>query len=351
MKKTTTLLVAIALLGFSGLTPAIGAELSVQESESMLAPLPPDDPRAQVDPSLKNVPEASAPAMQTDVKLSRRKARQAVSHDLASGETTPERTRIRTPRGKSSPEAVGAAAQDDAVPGERLPDIGIDGKVIWGADDRVRITPTTSYPWRAQTKLFSRFPNGLTYGCSGTLINPKYVLTAGHCVFDSTKGGWANRIEVVPGYDNGYRPYGSAYATWLRSVTAWTSSADPSYDYALITLDRAIGNTVGWFGYGSFSDSTIYSGAANVSGYPGDKCGAACQYYDSDPFSSLTSNTVHYLTDTYAGQSGSGVYIFYNSGRYVVAAHRGTCSASSNCGVRINSSRYSQIQGWIATGY
>ena len=45
------------------------------------------------------------------------------------------------------------------------------------------------------------------------------------------------------------------------------------------------------------------------------------------------------------------MYIFYNSGRYVVAAHRGTCSSGSNCGVRINSSRYSQIQGWIATGY
>ena len=64
MKKTTTLLVAIALLGFGGLTAAIGAELTVQESESLLAPLPPEDARAQVDPSLRNVPEAPVPAMQ-----------------------------------------------------------------------------------------------------------------------------------------------------------------------------------------------------------------------------------------------------------------------------------------------
>jgi V8-like Glu-specific endopeptidase len=64
--------------------------------------------------------------------------------------------------------------------------------------------------------------------------------------------------------------------------------------------------------------------------------------------------STHYLTDTFNGQSGSGVYVFCNSGRYVAAAHRGTCSAvssTSNCGVRITSSRYSQIQGWINSGF
>lgn len=360
MKTTMEWRIAVRLLAvLVAATPALGAELTPSESESLVVPLERSDPRAQADPTLESVPNAPVP-QEGGKKMSARRSKRSVGHDLTTGHTRLE----RSARSKSnadeavSRDEVGAAAQDESAP---MPDVvrgasgsAFDPSVIWGTDDRIRITPTTSYPWRAQTKLFSTFPNNARYGCSGTLIAPKYVLTAGHCVQRLGDGGWATRVEVIPGYDNGYRPYGSAYATYLRSVTGWTVSANPQHDFALITLDRAIGNTVGWFGYGSFSNTTLGGSTANVSGYPGDKCSGACQYYDVDPFSSLASLTVHYLTDTFNGQSGSGVYIFYNSGRYVAAAHRGTCPAvtsNANCGVRITSSRLTQIQGWINSGF
>ena len=81
---------------------------------------------------------------------------------------------------------------------------------------------------------------------SGTLIAAKYVITAGHRVNSGSDGGWAMRIEVVPGYDNGYRPFGTAFAARFRSDTGWTTYRLPEDDFALITLDRTIGYSTGW---------------------------------------------------------------------------------------------------------
>lgn len=194
-----------------------------------------------------------------------------------------------------------------------------------------------------------------TYGCSGTLIAPKYLITDGHCVHSLEEGGWTVRVEAVPGYENGYRPYGSAFATRLRSVIGWTSFQDRRHDWALVTLDRKIGSTLGWFGYGAFSDATLGANSTSLASSPGDKCGGHCLDYDADPFSRLTSLTLttHYRTDTFNGQSGSGVSVVQDCSRYVVAAHRGTCSAgdrTADCGPRITAERFSRIRGWIASG-
>jgi glutamyl endopeptidase len=222
---------------------------------------------------------------------------------------------------------------------------------VIGTDNRSKITNTTAYPWRTVTKLFITFPN-TTGGCTGTLIAAKYVLTAGHCVYNKAYGGWAKQIEVVPGLNGTYKPYGSAYAARYRSYTAWTSSEDSNYDFAIITLDRPIGNSTGWLGYATYS--SVNGVTSNIAGYPGDKDNGLGLYYHYGAISSSTAYRLFYQIDTYGGQSGSGIY--YKDGqdnRYVFGVHTTGVTSSSpnhNSGTRIDSTKYDYIKSSIASG-
>lgn len=250
------------------------------------------------------------------------------------------------------PSNLGPNADVDALDvqiNQRIADdraAGRDNSVI-GADDRVKISPTTAYPWRAMTKLRMTFPSGRQFICSGAMVGAKYTLTAGHCVFSHDEGGWARSIEVIPGLDGTYKPYGSAFATYMRSYVGWTQNQDSNHDFALITLDRTIGNSTGWFGYASYG--TVDGLTANLGGYPGDLDGGLRLYYHHGTINSSTSNRVSYTIDTAGGQSGSGVYRINNGSRYIFAVHTNG-GTTSNSGTRITSGKFSDLQAWIASG-
>lgn len=224
---------------------------------------------------------------------------------------------------------------------------GVNPQSVIGADNRVRISPTTSYPWRAMTKLRMTFPNGSQATCSGAMVSSKYTLTAGHCVHSVSRGGWATSVEVIPGLDGAYKPYGSAYATRLRSYVGWTQNQDSNYDFALITLNRHIGNSTGWFGYASYS--TVNGLTGNLGGYPGDRDSGLRLYYHYGTINSSTTNRVYYTIDTFNGQSGSGVYRINNGSRYIFAVHTNG-GTTSNSGTRITTGRFYNLVSWINSG-
>jgi glutamyl endopeptidase len=306
----------------------------------LTAPLNELDPDAQLDPALLAYSPVPPPAISGNP--SAQNAAREVSFNMATREATIGHHGNKGGGNDHEREgALGAAANLDTF-SEQDPHTSL----VIGADDRVLITPTTSYPWRANVKLFIRQPNNTNWVCSGALIAAKYVLTAGHCVFMATQGGWASSIQVVPGLDGTYRPYGSAWATFMRSYTGWTQSADSNHDFALITLDRAIGNTTGWFGVGWWSSLTGTTG--NLGQYPGDLSGGLRQYYDTDPISLTTSNRAFYNIDTAGGSSGGGVYRIDSGVRRVMVVH--TNGGITNSGTRIDQTKFNSLNAWIATG-
>lgn len=228
------------------------------------------------------------------------------------------------------------------------------GESIIGGDGRTRVATTTTYPWRAVAHLVVSWKNGSSGGCTGWFIGPRTVVTAGHCVYSSSKGGWASSIKVYPGRNGSTTPYGYGTSHRLFSVTGWTSSANIQYDYGAIQLKTTLGNTVGWFGY-RWQSSSTFSGAYRVTGYPGDKTyGTMWTMQDNPGIRQVQTRRLFYAIDTYPGQSGAPVYHNYSTtcNPCSVAIHTyGVDSSGYNSGTRITQSVFNNLKSWKAWVY
>lgn len=224
---------------------------------------------------------------------------------------------------------------------------------VIGTDGRSQITATTNFPWRTIVKLLVTFPSGVSGGCSGALIDDYHVLTAGHCMHMVPFGGWADSIQVVPGYDDGDMPYYYAWSTDLRSYTGWTQDQNDQHDWGLITLDRNIGSFTGWMGRQTDSpDSSIYNGSMNIAGYPDDLCSGECLYFDADNTYQTNEFNHWYYMDTFGGQSGAPVWRYDGTNRYILTVHAYGLYGSppnsiANHGTRLNQDKYDRIPTWI----
>jgi len=221
-------------------------------------------------------------------------------------------------------------------------------EVVIGADDRVQINPTTSYPWRAICSLLIRSKTGKNYIGTGWMVGPGTVITAGHCLYLHDEGGWAQYIDVIPGRNGALRPYGTIRSSNFKSVTGWTKDKNRNNDYGAILLNTKIGNTVGYFGYAVRNDSFIMSKTLNLSGYPGDK-GGSTQWHHARTPKSVSTRVITYVIDTAGGQSGSPVWYLDGSSRYAVGIHTNGHS-SGNSATRIVQAVFDNIKNWKAQG-
>jgi V8-like Glu-specific endopeptidase len=224
-------------------------------------------------------------------------------------------------------------------------------ETVHGPDDRVRITTTTSFPWRAHASLLITAADDSLWIGTGWFIGPHTLATAGHVVFIKNSGvpgrdGWVKRIQVMPGRNGDSLPFGSVTSTSFRTVNGWATSGDQNFDYGAIIIPSDLGNTTGWFGLGVYSDADLVASVANVSGYPGDKP-AGTQWYDSHQIASVDARKVYYDVDTAGGQSGSCVYRIVNGQRFGVAVHA-YGGATTNSGTRITTPVYNNLVAWKA---
>lgn len=218
-------------------------------------------------------------------------------------------------------------------------------------DDRVQITNTGVYPWRVHASLLITARDSSRWIGTGWFIGPHTLATAGHVVYIKNSGvpgrdGWVQSIQVMPGRNGTTLPYGTVTSTAFRSVTGWTSSGDPNYDYGAIILPNNLGSQTGWFGFGAYSDATLVASTVNISGYPGDKP-TGTQWYHFNKVASVGPRKVYYDIDTYGGQSGSAVYRIVDGARYGTAVHA-YGGANTNSGTRITKPVFDNFVAWKA---
>ena len=234
------------------------------------------------------------------------------TYDMATGEVI---------RGQTGGPSYGGAESGltSTPPYQGLLPSSVLQESVLSPDDWVRISPTTGDPWRSIVKLFVTFPNGIRGSCSGAIIgsgdgNGFHVLTAGHCAYngpagDINLGGFATSIEVIPGLDGDYMPYNHAWVTGITTYASWTQNEDHRHDWALLALDRRVGNFTGWMGRETYSSGdAVYSSDLHTAGYPADKSGGLGMYYDADVGRVADEFNHWYFMDTAGGQSGSPVW-------------------------------------------
>lgn len=125
---------------------------------------------------------------------------------------------------------------------------------VKGADDRVAVE-AAQYPWSAM----GRLNNGVGGHCSAVLVGPRLLATAAHCLWNPRTRAPipVTSLTFVAGYDRGQYLQASKVAR-LHPAPGWNMAtnnagsglAGRADDWALLELEEAVGEAVGWVAIG-----------------------------------------------------------------------------------------------------
>ena len=190
-------------------------------------------------------------------------------------------------------------------------------KSVCGKDERVRVDPMTSPPYKWICSLLIESARGVMYRGSGFKIhfpdvNRTAVVTSGHCTY--VQGAYANKITVTfPGQRAVDVGPNDIYAS-----PEYIDTGAEDYDYGLILLPGASDDGFGWSAI--VPDEELNSRIVTNCGYPGDK-ERGTMWITGGSISSYTASMIYYMNDSFGVQSGSPVYTWYGGYWAVLAVH------------------------------
>jgi hypothetical protein len=207
------------------------------------------------------------------------------------------------------------------------------------------------------------------YLCSASTASDFHLISAGHCVYNhdpigngsGVGAGFANEIwawpaetDVVEPIDHYFwpdYPYGVSKATLLTTYNFWIGNSDLNWDFSFLTLDRRVGDHVGWMGR-EWNTSTT---ALNFDGYP-----AEYPYVPSDnvfQYPGFDYNNVAYYTCCriglfayiYGGHSGGPEWRYDGTNDWIEGVNSTSNRAGSAEGTLLTSQIESDLENTIAS--
>ncbi|GMH45431.1 hypothetical protein BSKO_13388 [Bryopsis sp. KO-2023] len=195
-----------------------------------------------------------------------------------------------------------------------------DAEMQMNGQDRRQVR-NSKYPFSAIGQLDN--------GCTGTLVGPCHVLTAGHCVFDPQTRNWSRNLGFTPGRTGSdiWPPHGRAEYRDKQVMIGWQLLSNYSSDIGLIILDRPIGHRAGTMNFGAGHDGETV--ALNMAGYPNDK-GNGQLWFDfcEGAYFSYSPRVVYHQCTPDNGNSGSPLWVYKRKSgfREVRGVHTGLVS-------------------------
>lgn len=298
---------------------------------------------------------------------------------------------------------------------------GSEEEILDSRDDRTLVTDTLKRPhgWICAIDVMSENPKWGTLGqpryecrsrATGTLIGPRYVLTAAHVFGDDRQKALtlATVHDVSPARsgDNAKNPFGAIKSTAIRFPQPYRLQRTvrlpngnlaripihhPGDDYALLILEKDVSmsthaNMKGTLGYWGehprlavvkrLDPVALQNQHIIVVGYPGDTCGrsrlsgsrseknkkieycwrrrnhewASTQWRSEGTVTvNADANLVFHTADTYDGQSGSPLGLYVDRVLHLAAIHTGPDNAERNKGTPVTLRMLQEVSAWINT--
>ncbi|MEB3268549.1 MAG: trypsin-like peptidase domain-containing protein [Leptolyngbya sp.] len=238
-------------------------------------------------------------------------------------------------------------------------------------------TPMLSdeYPWSTIGRVdWVDDRGGVVGSCTGTLVGLDLVLTNAHCLLEEASDRpTQHQIVFRPNLRRGQARTSAEVVDYAYGDSPYSGRA--ADDWALLRLNRPLGDTYGFLGWRSldFRDDdllTATAGKVSIVGYagdfpterlrsfgaPGETAGLSegCSVLLVMPEGELADTLVHDC-DTNAGASGGPILARFDDGEYyIVGLHSGSITLLENItlpsGDRTDIlNRGVQVQRWAAT--
>jgi glutamyl endopeptidase len=228
---------------------------------------------------------------------------------------------------------------------EPQPQSGTSSLKTTGNDNRVQIQDTTVFPFSAVARIEGQFTPKNVFICTGWMLGPSTVVTAGHCIYDfaDTKQ-FAYNITVTPAYNaaaSSPAPFGRCKALRGIVLSPWLDTGGMAYDYGVYQLDCRIGEQTGNLGFKIVRGCGVGT-SVTVTGYPMDK-GSTTMWSGLGSTNSCDANSIYYNANTAGGQSGGPVWDAADPvcQTCVVATHANEITPDMKQGPRINETAFS----------